>query len=250
MVIVPSGNSRIVQSQLAKIGPESLPNKRDTVQQEDIPAGGDSYNPIGKLDQTLQQNQQQPAAAPPVDQNANNGDVAGKIGPNEQSSSPAKTEGDGTQIGSDLRDAWYKIMEELGVPPRIFRHPQHVDKFFHVDEEVIGKGEAHGFFILPSRTQQKSISKEEAVQIARKLGAQFGVTNMNFSYASENNYKFSFKILVQDNSNMSGSSLDSMISGGKGSAKAAYSKNSIIKESKNSIIDSLIKQGFGGNHAS
>jgi hypothetical protein len=266
MAIVPSGNRKFMKLQQAANPSGASPMKRDTVQQEEIPADGanaqESYNPFGNLQNTLQQQKDNPSAAPqvPGQEEVNDAvegnDIAGKVGPNGVES-PQEDKTDSAQVGNDFRAAYYQTMEKLGVPPRLFKHPQHADKFFHIDEEVIGRGEAKGFFVLPSKTQQKAISKEEAWNIAKQIGSRFGVTKMNFSYAPGDNYKFTFQVLVQDNSEMSGTSLDTLISGGKGgagggmpAAKAAYSKNSIIKESKTDIINALIKAGFGENNVS
>jgi len=262
MYIVPSGTRRLMKFQQAEVSPNSTPKPRTGIEQEEVGGmgltppqqpsqSGGGFNPLGQLGNTLdQQGQNSQQTATP---NAGNADSNPSQDVNLEGnpSDGKESEGieDGSKIANDIRTAWYKIMEGLGVPPRLFRNSQHADKFFHIDEEVIGKGEAHGFFVLPSKTQSKQIPKEEAVAIAKKLGSQFGITNMNFSYAVGDNYKFTFKVLVQDNSNMSGSSLDSMISGGS-SSKSASSKNSFIKQSHNSIIDSLIKQGFGVKNAS
>lgn len=259
MVIVPSGTRRLMKFQQAAPSGANPP-ARNKVEQEDIgdpgvdgKAGGDGFNPIGQLGDTLQKQKQQPTQAPNVpDQQdlqdavgSGEPEVAGKVGPDsgQNQSQPSGSE----SVGDDFRDAYFKVMESLGIEPRMFNHPQHADKFFHIDEEVIGNGEAKGFFILPSKTQSKAVTKQEAWGIAKKLGSQFGVTKMNFSYAAGNNYKFTFQVLVQDDSNMTNSSLDTLITGGKTQlGKAAFSKNSLIKESRNSLVNSLIKQGFGG----
>lgn len=261
MTIVPSGTRRLMKFQQATPSAASPPDRK-AVEQEDIggpggKAGGTDFNPMGKLDNTLQQQKQQPTQAPqvPNQQDLNDAvddspEVAGKIGPD----SGKKDQGKSNQIGGDFRSAYFTVMESLGIEPRMFNHPQHADKFFHIDEEVIGNGEAKGFFILPSKTQAKAVSKDEAWMIAKKLGSQFGVTKMNFTYATGDNYKFNFQVLVQDNTDMTGSSLDALISGGKSGsgqmARAAFTKNALIKESRSNIVNSLIKQGFGGTHAS
>lgn len=260
MAIVPSGNRRLMKFQQSTPN-AGTPAPRSGVEQEDIGGkqeGDAGFNPIGQLGNTLQQQKQQPATKPNVPSQQELSDavggqetapeVAGKIGPGSGSQG---VEADSTQVGDDFRDAYFKIMEGLGIEPRMFNHPQHAEKFFHIDEEVIGNGEAKGFFILPSKTQAKAISKDEAWNIAKQLGSKFGVTKMNFTYAPGNNYKFNFQVLVQDNSDMTNSSLDALISGGKQQmARAASSKNALIKESRSNIVSSLMKQGFGGTNAS
>lgn len=256
MAIVPNGTRRLMKfQQVTPNGANPSPPARKNIEQEDIGSQGNAgagFNPIGQLGDTLQKQKQQPAQAPnvPGDQELsdavdNQPEIAGKIEPENNQNTGSQ------QVGDDFRDAYFKVMESLGIEPRMFTHPQHSDKFFHIDEEVIGRGEAKGFFILPSKTKSKAVDKNEAWAIAKKLGSQFGVTKMNFSYAPGNNYKFTFQVLVQDNSDMTGSSLDALISGGKSpQSKAAFSKNSFIKESRNNLVSSLIKQGFGGTHAS
>ncbi len=257
MAIVPSSDRRLMKFQQSTPN-AGAPAPRSGVEQEDIGGkqGGDAgFNPIGQLGNTLQQQKQQPAVKPNVpsqqeldDAVGGGPDIAGKISPNSGSQG---SESDSTQVGDHFRDAYFKIMEGLGIEPRMFNHPQHAEKFFHIDEEVIGNGEAKGFFILPSKTQSKAISKEEAWNVAKQLGSKFGVTKMNFTYAPGNNYKFNFQVLVQDNSDMTNSSLDALISGGKQQmARAASSRNALIKESRSSIVNSLMKQGFGGTNAS
>lgn len=246
MRIVPNGNRRLVMSQTS---PSPVkPPSRTGIEQEPIggqPNAGADFNPMANLDNKLQQ-QQQSVAAP--DQAALNNAVAedpsmnspgGNVDSNNQGSA-----NEGQHVEGDFREAYYKLMESLGVPPRLFRHTQYGDKFFHISEEIIGNGEANGFFVLPSKTQNKAISEVEAKSMAKKLGSQFGVTNMSFSHIGGNNYKFTFSVLVQDDSDLSNTSLDSMIAAKGSGKKAAYSTNMFIKESN--VIDSLIKQGFGG----
>jgi hypothetical protein len=239
MQITPSGNRRLVVSQ------QNLPPKREVAEQESIPSGAppepsqgsSSFNPMGDLQKNLTNPSPKEKLSP---QNNNMKIPSGNNADNSSS--------DSKEVGGDFRSAYYKVMNDLGVPPRLFQHTQHADKFFHIDEEVIGRGEAKGFFILPSKTAERSISKEEAWEIAKGLGSRFGVTKMNFTFAAGNNYKFTFQVLVNDESDQTGTSLDALISGGE--RKAAYSKNSMIKESKSDIVESLIKRGFGGNNDS
>jgi hypothetical protein len=69
MRIVPSGTKRTVTAQQAKPG---NPPPREGIQQEDItpaakPAEGGDFNPMAKLDNTLQQQQQnEPGREPPI----------------------------------------------------------------------------------------------------------------------------------------------------------------------------------------
>lgn len=258
MAIVPSGTRLFMKFQQAATS-GSAPPTRNKVEQEDIGGtvgdgkSGGEFNPIGQLGDTLQKQQQRSSQAPNIPNQQDLQDAVGTGEPEADSKIGSGSNQDQSQennsesVGDDFRDAYFKVMESLGIEPRMFNHPQHAEKFFHIDEEVIGSGEAKGFFILPSKTQSKAVSKQEAWAIAKKLGSQFGVTKMNFSYAAGNNYKFTFQVLVQDNSDMTNSSLDTLITGGKSQmGKSSFSKNSLIKESHSSLVNSLIKQGFGG----
>ncbi len=227
MQIVPSGNRKLTKLSQNSTIDSNLVN-RDIVEQQSI--SSNDYNPIGNLEQKLKNNK------------PNNLDFKQPISfDTKQSKSDDKIE-------NDFRSAYYSIMENLGVPSRIYKNPQHSDKLFQIEEEVIGQNDAKGFFVLPSKTQTKTVSKEEAWKIAKDLGSKFGVTKMNFKYVGENNYRFDFQIAVKED-NGSGTSLDSLV-GKNGTSKTAESKNSIIKESKADIAEFLSSLGFGEKNAS
>ena len=145
----------------------------------------------------------------------------------------------------DMEKSYFSLLEQLGIQLKISDAAKK-GKLFGINVDVMGGGSSNGFFIIPEYVDNERINQSKAQSIAKDFCQKFGVTKLTFQKV-EGNYKFNFVIMPTDNKQMTNSSLDQLL-GGKN--KAAYSRNSFIKESKNSILNSLMKKGFGGKHAS
>lgn len=227
--------------QVARIGPNGIePPKRNTPEQEDIPApqSNGGYNPLGNLDNTLQQQQAQPQtpAAVPSKQKLDeavdpNPDMVGKD--NVPGSNDEVVDGGSIKIKQMLD----KILVDLGVPQR--KLIQHDKRRFQYN-----KKQQSGYFEIPERTGSgKQIGEDAVDKICGQLEHAFNIDTEPVFQGGI--WKVTFKPRVIEQQEMASSWDNVAGANDKNVAKAAYSKNSFIKQSHNSIVESLLRQGFG-----
>jgi len=241
MRIVPSGNQRLTKlQQVAKIGPNGQePAKRDVPEQEDIPAGGQPFNPMSNLQNTLQNQQNNPTQALGVPSKEQ---LDSAVEPNpgtvgkENVSGPNEEVVDGGSI--KIKQALDKVLIDLGVPQR--KLIQHDKRRFQYN-----KKQQSGYFEIPERTGSGQQIGEDAVdKICQQLEQGFNIDTEPVFQGGI--WKVTFKPRVVEQQEMA-SSWDSTdgAAAGQNQRRAAFTKDWLIKESKSSIVEALIKQGFG-----
>lgn len=257
MAIVPSGTRRLMKlQQAAPTG--ANPPARKGIEQENLggPQGqpaGDGFNPMQKLDDTLQQQKQQPAAAPQVPDQAQLDEAVQP--PQEQAKSS-----DQTTEESDFKDAVFDAMTQLGVDKGRIGLAKRDAKYFQSSYDQKG---LTGWFLVPGRLSQQKIfqfyspiakkfglfvQKVEHFQVSGggDKGGGIGKVQYNkvtFSGHDPNEAPMNMDVDFPD---ASAPTSGGGPGGSPGLERAAYSKDAIIKESRSSIVNSLIKQGFGG----
>jgi len=242
MIIVPSGTKRVVMAQQSQPANTPTPPKREGIQQENISPGGSQvvgqFIPIGQLDNTLQNQSKQPSA-PNVPDKAKL-DAAVEPNPGMVGKEDVAGSNEGVVDGGSIKikQALDKLLMDLGVSQR--KLIQHDKRRFQYN-----KRQQTGYFEIPERTGGGEQIGEDAVdKICNQLEQGFNIETEPVFQGGI--WKVTFKPRVVEQQELA-SSWDSPEGvNQKNQAKAAYSKDALIKESKNDIVNSLIKQGFGG----
>lgn len=215
MRISPSGARKISKHANAS---QEVPAERFGIEQSDLSMGKDelskNFDPIGNLSASLQQSNTS-AMQPKDDSTAN----------------------DQVSFGGSIKIKQFidKKLISLGVPER--KLMEHEKRRFQYN-----KKKQSGFFEIPERTGSGDFITEEQVDtLCAELEENFSCdTDWNFAGGI---YKVEF---MPKKVEVSKDSLSSWDAGSQSTSKSALSKNSIIRESKYSILDALVAKGFGG----
>lgn len=224
MRISPSGSRKLVKLQQSKIDFPQFGIEQTDINPQDMEFMKKDYNPIGDLETQLQQQKAKNVITP---QNKTLPDLSEKT--------------DTDNKDADMEDAYFDLLKNLGITAKI-SDPAKKSQLFTINVDLMGGNAANGFFLIPEYVDSERINQNKAQQLAKDFASQFGVTKLTFQ-KEKYNYKFNFTIAPKQDASMTNSSLDSVLSGEK---KSAEIKNGIIKESRNHIINSLVKKGFGG----
>jgi hypothetical protein len=282
MAIVPSGTRRFMKLQQATPNGANAPAKRNTVEQEDITPGGakapqgGNFNPIGKLDNALQK-QKQPGASPKVpDQDALNKAVGGKS-PAEAPQGAAGAGAGGDAAGAQpaakskedsiyrsLEDFFRSYLTKVGYEERWIHLILNSKSVFDFDTDDI-KNQVNVIMNI-NKTDLEQLDAQNGVELFKQMIKQnFPVNSLKVMKSPKPGrfeVRFSFPQQAEAHEDFSGAreyaeevaetagKIGPSVGKKPPQAKAAYSQNSLIKNSRNSIVDSLLNQGFGGNHAS
>lgn len=258
MQIVPSGTKRVVTAQRAK--PVSPPS-RDGIQQEDITPGaeaaeGGDFNPMAKLDNTLQK-QQTPAAKPAV---PNQQQLANslKFPGNQQQQDPREAIAKNIENIQAFKEDFTGFVQKFNINMQLITRDKNkrkmLDRMFKI-APTTGKGriEIPGWWIGQDG-QRHVIQYTEAYQSLKEIANnhEFEIVPTDMGMG-EDVYIFDINPLsasVEETPALNG--LEQMYGSGAGGGsdhgerKAAESRNFFIKQSHNEILASLLKSGFGG----
>jgi len=257
MRIVPSGTKRTVTAQQAKPG---SPPPREGIQQEDItpaakPAEGGDFNPMAKLDNTLQQ-QQKPTAKPAV---PNQQQLANslKFPGSQQQQDPKQAIAKNIENIQAFKEDFTGFVQKFNINMQLITRDKNkrkmLDRMFKI-APTTGKGriEIPGWWIGPDG-QRHVIQYTEAYQSLKEIANnhEFEIVPTEMGMG-EDVYVFDVNPLsasVDETPALNG--LEQMYGSGAGNTdhgerKVAESKHSLIKQSHNEILASLMKSGFGG----
>jgi len=153
-----------------------------------------------------------------------------------------------TDLEESLEKAVLKNLAELGVPEKMFRTKDGIDPFFQWDEDL-DNGTSSGFYLIPSYTESRQVSRNDAKDLAQRIGAEY---NLSQKITKEgHNFRVKFQTKAEEPQNAQyGTSFDNLLKPEKASdmSRAASSSNSIITaNSSNQTLDNLFKQFKGKN---
>jgi hypothetical protein len=238
MRITPSGTRKKIEAQRM---PDAY-DPRFSIEQDPIslndasdnqPIAKGDYDPIGNLrknlDREMQVNKQE---APKNDYSFS--DLQDNLSGTQPSDNDMATSGGSIKIKQFID----KKLIDLGIPQR--KLLEHEKRRFQYN-----KKKQSGFFEVPERTGTGDFVTEDQVdQICEDIQNQFDLdTDWDFAGGI---FKVTFSPKQMEVKQDALTSWDNP----QKATKAAFSKNSLIKESQNNIINSLVKQGFGGKNAS
>jgi hypothetical protein len=233
MRISPNGKKRISTAQ--KMDLDSL-SSRPSIEQQDFSFGdsqpfSSDYSPISKLQSDL--SGEKATSKPAFDK-----DQFAKM----QRKQPKDNQGSSSK-SLGMRKAYFDdfLPNKCNLTIRITDEDKR-SKLFN-SKGTVG-GNITGFFMVPLEVNGDEIGEEQAAEFADQFAKQHGVNEPLSWEIIGKNMKFTFNITKGNQTAETGSSLDEVL--GTKAKKAAETKNSIIKESRNQIINSLVKKGFGG----
>lgn len=256
MYIVPSGKNR---SDSKKVYSQNLladaPQERKGVEQETI--GGNEglnsskFNPIGDLENSLKNNQKNQTKVP------NKQDLDKAVNPNLKARESISRNIENIQ---KFKENFVQYIQQFNINMTLITRDTNkkkmIDNMFRISPST-GKGEIRipGWWVSPEG-ERTIVNYSESYRELKELANNnnFDVVPVEMSMG-EDVYAFDIVPLeapVEESPALNG--LEQAY--GKGSfsegkqSKSSFSKNSIIKESHNQLIASLIKRGFGGSHGS
>jgi len=204
----------------------------DDKQTDDGAQVGDGTGPSVDFEALQQQvNQDQPAESPTPES------IQQALRPNEP--------GD-NQLEESLEKAVISELTSLGVPEKMFNSKQGLDPFFQWDENL-DDGTSSGFYLIPSFTQNQQVSRENAKELAQKIGSEFSLSQKITKEG--HNFKVKFQTKVdQPQQAQFGTSFDSLLKPGSTEdlQAAATSRNPIITGSRDETLNILYNRFKGG----
>jgi hypothetical protein len=255
MAIVPSGKRRLMKLQQQY---QVTDQEGDATQSEvtNDGAGGGSQEPAFNTEKLKQDMTNKSVTGPQYGEEDYQAAVSGgKL----DSSAPSKEEpqqGDDElgKKGSNIRGYVFQLLEELGAPPRLIM--ENPDTFFQGKKDL-DTGTITGSYILPSFTNNKKVTQDDAERIAHQIGAKFGLSQSISPQGS--NYKVDFRTKELQMQEDFGTSLQELVKqkggagGGKnqgqfgGMSRAARTQSEMIKEGRSELANKLRQLGFGGD---
>lgn len=237
MALVPNGRVRVMEAQ------SLTPNRPDQFNVQGVePTEPQSQSaPVSTPVSTpapREQIEQEPAA--------NIEDQVQQVEPNEQMAQPESNsaikpdQGEDDKSGSDLQEAFRRILNSIGVED--YQIKQKLGDIFRETEDL-SNGTVKGYYLLPTYTLKGQISKEKVRQIATSLGKKFNLSQQLSNDPVPTspgvmNWKVTFTSAPKVEVQQGGSSFDS-IGGQGGQAKTASTFGEMIKASREELYDKL-----------
>jgi hypothetical protein len=236
MALVPNGRRRVMRSQMFKFA-----------QLDPSASGQQDAQPQPKPDPRLEVEQEsmgneQPTALPQADNSAPDGEMSaempGEEMPDAQSVDKpnAKDEEGGGE--SEIKDAWYSMLASIGVPARIL---DNLEKQLYSEQTDLASNTIKGHYMIPTYTQKGKVSKQEALQLARKMEQQFGLTSV--MKLENRNWRIDFQTRPKVELQQGGTSFDEL---GKPQQKAASAMTlgEMLESRRNELFEAM--RGFAG----
>jgi len=201
MALVPSGRCRVMRSQLfaqldpsvtgqQSTQPQPQPDPRAQVEQEEM-GNPQEQVPDGVDENTPEENAQQ--------------QVGESVPENQQVEKPG---GENLGAESEIKEAWKKMLVELGVPDRLISNMQ---SKLYSQEIDLTTGTVRGHYMIPTFTEHQRINERTVLQLARKMQKAFGLVSTVKLEGS--NWRVDFKTTPKTDLQDGGTSFDELMTG-------------------------------------
>jgi hypothetical protein len=258
MTLVPSGRWRLMVAQTmgqndpahngvgSPPAPPGSPAPRNDIEQN--PIGGNTPPADGAA----------PEAPPAGGDPQMPAETMGQGGADELSVEPIAQEGEDTQQQQNpetsLKAYVFNVLEHLGVPPRQLQTiPDIFSQEIDFDSNTVT-----GHYLVPTYTAHSQIDEKKAIQIARKIGQRFGLSQkMKLEHRNGvTNWRVSFQTMPKQSVQQGGSSFDafqgqSNFNKGSGAQnRAAFTMGEMIKARRDDLYETMRKIAQGSKNDS